>query len=304
MFIRATAPLYNNDSRTSPEYTISNIKLEDPSGNLIIQYKDIIIRGDADYNTDYVNFTTYISEPLVNNLTSNTWDEKYPLMYFNSGYSLNLDVSVRSLDDAFSEHFDDGYEESQALKALRDTNKNNYLSLSSSPISTHGQSISINPTNSLRISAIEICNSGGVGVLLDKYLSFYSEVDPTGQRIIRNIYPQQVIINSNNLDLYPSSTFSTWESSPDFLNNEVAYNTSASGSEILASKLQDDYPFNYIKLVSTDPVDDSGRLTLKFSHTPPQSTISLTAGSFSLGKELMILIQRHTKQQQKSIVSL
>jgi hypothetical protein len=284
LFIRATAPLYNNDSRTSPEYTISNIKLEDPSGNLIIQYKDIVIRGDADYNTDYTNFTTYITEPLVNNLIYNTWDEKYPLMYFSSGYSLNLDVGVKSLDDAFSEHFDDGYEESQVLKALNDTNKNNYLSLSSSPISTHGQSISINPTNSLRISAIEICNSGGIGVFLSEYLSFYSQVDPTGQRIVRSIYPQQVIINSNNLDLYPISTFSTWESSPDFLNNETAYNTSVSGSEILTSKLQDDYPFNYIKLASTDPINDSGRLTLKFSHTPPRSTISLTAGSFSFGE--------------------
>jgi len=80
LFIRAAAPVSNYSSDIPPQYRLHNIKLEDPSGNLIVKYKDITIRGDADYNTDYVNFATYISEPEINNLKLNIWDNNYPIM--------------------------------------------------------------------------------------------------------------------------------------------------------------------------------------------------------------------------------
>ncbi|NDB59931.1 hypothetical protein EB001_16005, partial [bacterium] len=56
LFIRAAAPVSDFASDIPPQYKIHNIKLEDPSGNLIIKYKNIILRGDADYKTNYVNF--------------------------------------------------------------------------------------------------------------------------------------------------------------------------------------------------------------------------------------------------------
>ena len=37
--VRATAPLYNNQTATTPYYLITDIKFEDPSGNLIIEYE-------------------------------------------------------------------------------------------------------------------------------------------------------------------------------------------------------------------------------------------------------------------------
>jgi len=278
LFIRASAPMSNYDSNIPPQYRLHNIKLEDPSGNLIIKYNDIIIRGDADYNTDYVNFVTYISDPQVNNLSLNIWDNKYPLMNESSGYCLNIDFSIDCLDDPFSEGFNKGYEDTCKLDFINSSN-NDYLSIDGSPLSTQTQNFSLNPTNSLRISSIEICNSGGVGILNGDYLKFYTEVNPTGQRLQRRILPVEIMPRDVSLNVYPDVK-SLWESSSDDFGN-FAINTSASGNNVLLSKLQDNSVFNYIKLVNNDPELDSGRLTLKFSHKSPNFVDALINGSFS-----------------------
>jgi hypothetical protein len=271
LFIRAAAPVSTYASNIPPQYKIHNIKLEDPSGNLITKYKDIILRGDADYNSNYVNFSTYISEPEINNLLLRTWEQGYPVMGRPSGYTLNLDFNIQCLDDPFNEAFGAGYE---------DTCKLNVANLP--------QNFSLTPSNSLRISAIEIANSGdycvmcsGRGVKRDAYLGFNVEVDSIGRRLKRSILPSQVIPSYVNVDIYPSAN-TVWVSSPDSYSN-VAYNTSVSGSEILTSRLQNDAPYDYITLVSTSPISDSGRLTLKFSHQPPTTVRDYTNGSFSFG---------------------
>ena len=51
LVIRATAPIENRVSQTPPQYTLNNMRLEDPAGNLIIKYEDIVVRGDADFST-------------------------------------------------------------------------------------------------------------------------------------------------------------------------------------------------------------------------------------------------------------
>ena len=280
LFIRASAPMSNYSSDIPPEYKIQNIKLEDPSGNLIVKYKDIILRGDADYTTNYVNFATYISEPEINNLLLHSWEPDYPIMGEGSGYTLNLDFNIRCLDDPFSEAFSRGYEDTCKLDFVNNSN-NDYLSFATSPLSTQSHNFSLNPTNSLRISAIEICNSGDIGVSRDTYLRFFSEVANKGQRLTRNILPVEVLINSNNLDIYPQC-HTTWISSVDDFDN-YGDNTTVSGAQILAAKLQDDTVFNYITLLSTDPIDDSGRLTVKFSHQTPRQIRSYADGAFTFG---------------------
>ena len=280
LFIRASAPMSNYSSDIPPEYKIQNIKLEDPSGNLIVKYKDIILRGDADYTTNYVNFATYISEPEINNLLLRSWEPDYPIMGEGSGYTLNLDFNIRCLDDPFSEAFSRGYEDTCKLDFVNNSN-NDYLSFATSPLSTQSHNFSLNPTNSLRISAIEICNSGDIGVSRDTYLRFFSEVADKGQRLTRNILPIEVLINSNNLDIYPQCN-TTWISSVDDFNN-YGDNTTVSGAQILTAKLQDDAPYNYITLLSTDPIDDSGRLTVKFSHQTPRQIRSYSDGAFTFG---------------------
>lgn len=282
LVIRAAAPVSDYSSDIPPQYKIHNIRLEDPSGNLIIKYKDISLRGDADYSTNYQNFATYITEPETNNLSLHTWDNDYPFMQAASGYSLNLDFNIDCLDDPFSEGFNRGYEDTCKLEYVIGSGENNtYLSFDGSPLSTQSQGFNLNPNNSLRISAIEIANSGGLGLVRDSYLRFYSEVNSIGQRNIRNILPVEVITSDTNLDIYPPST-SIWRSSPDSSGNYY-YNTSSSGAYILSSRLQDNSPENYITLTSSSPVGDSGRLTLKFSHKSPTSISSYSEGAFSFG---------------------
>lgn len=285
LVIRASAPVSDYASDIPPVYKIHNIRLEDPSGNLIIKYKDITVRGDADYKTDYVNFATYISEPEINNLSLKVWESGYPIIGSTSGYTLNLDFNIDCLDDPFSEGFSKGYEDTCKLDYVIGTSgtTNDYLGFDGSPLSTQTQGYSLNPNNSIRISAIEICNSGGVGVLRGNYLTFYSAVDNIGQRLSREIFPSEVLTYDNDLNIYPLAS-SIWRSSLS-LGNEFNYNTTKVGSQSLLSRLQDSLPFNYITLVSTSPVSDSGRLSLKFSHKPPTSVASYAQGAFSFGGE-------------------
>lgn len=261
LFIRASAPTKNYISHVPPRYNLSNIRLEDPSGNLIIKYKDIVIRGDADYNTNYANFATYISEPEVNNLLLRTWDRNYPLMEQASGYTLNIDLNSYCLDDPFNDGFNVGYEYdcvTSGNKLLLPQNKPSGL------------------TNNLRISSIEIANSGGVGILRDAGLNFYSEVSPIGQRISRFISPAQVLTSGFDAGIYPSTT-TVWKSY-----DGLEQNTQASGARLLTDILNNYSSQDYITLHSST-ITDSGKLNLKFSHTPPTSVIEYTDGAFSFG---------------------
>ena len=268
IFIRAAAPTYTKSSDVPPLYRIHNIKLVDPSGNLIVKYKDVFVRGDADYQSDYVNFATYISEPETNKLLLHTWESGYPLMGYPSGYTLNLDFSTQCFYDPFSEGFNRGYEESCEQANL---NKNIDFALT--------------PENSIRISAIEICNSGGynvvfssgVGILKDNYLPFYTDVAPIGQRLTKYIVPIDMIASNVNVDIYPEA-YSLWESNPDSYGNKDNSLTSPART---ASRLQDDYPYHYIKLLSSTPHIDSGRLTLRFTNLPPKTVWSQSDGSFT-----------------------
>lgn len=291
LFLRAAAPLSNYGSNVPPEYRIHNIKLEDPSGNLIVQYKDIVVRGDADYSdTSVLNYATYISEPEINNANLHSWDEDYPLLGETGGYTLNMDFDVVCLDDPFDIGFNTGYEERACALKFSSLSNNDYLGVDGSPLSTQTQGYHLNPTNTIRISSVEICNSGELcstcsisGIKQDNYFGFYVNVTPIGERLSRTIYPSQVLLNSNNLNIYPVN-YSTWESSPDE-NQNTSLNTSASGSQVLTSKIIDESEFEYITLVHSNPISDSGRLTLKFSHKPPLSSPRLINGSFDFSSD-------------------
>jgi hypothetical protein len=264
LFIRASAPTNNYISHTPPKYTLSNIKLEDPSGNLIIKYKDIIFRGDSNYERENVNYATYISEPEVNNLLLYTWDENYPFMEEGSGYTLNIDINATCLDDPFDTGFNVGYEDDC------ETSGNILLLQENRPSSL---------TNNLRISSIEISNSGGVGILRDNYLNFYSEVNPIGQRISRSIYPVQLLTNDFNTGIYPEVS-SVWKAS-----TSSTYNTSSSGANVLNSILVNNLKNDYISLNYTNDIADSGKLNLKFSHKPPRRVTEYTDGAFNIGRD-------------------
>jgi hypothetical protein len=283
LLIRASAPLATYSSYIPPIYRISNIKLEDASGNLIIQYENITVRGDADYNDDnYVNFTTYLVKPSINYANQNTWKNYYPSLgsgLLSQAYSLNLDFDVECIDNPFSEGFNTGYSEGCDLPTLYNSGvePNNYLALDGSPLSTRTEGYYLNPNNTIRITAIEICNSGASVTLTDHYLPFYNEVSSTGLRLTRDIYPSEVLLHNFDTTIYPSEN-STWTSYPSGYSN-----INLDGTEILTAYLRDPSNNNYITLDSTSNIPDSGKLKLVFSHEPPQFVSQYTGGAFSVG---------------------
>lgn len=280
LFIRAAAPTSTISSNIPPEYKIYNIRFEDPSGNLIIKYKDITVRGDSDYSKNKLNFVTYISEPEINNLSLYSWQDNYPLLGQASGYTLNLDFSIQCLDDPFSLGFNKGYEDTCKTELIN-TDSNSYLSFDGSPLSTQTQVFSLNPTNSIRISDIEIANSGNRGYTYNNLLNFYVEVNAVGNKLTRIIPPVELILNSEDLGIYPSG-YSTWISTPDGLGNTYTNETKV-GSRELANQIANDENYDYITLISSFPHQDSGRLTLRFSHQSPGSVTAYSDGEFSFG---------------------
>jgi len=291
LLIRASAPRHNDSSFTTPIYKINNIIFEDPSGNLIIKYKDFVIRGDANYDEEYVNFATYITEPEINNSALDTWDNNYPVLgsgTFTGNYKVNIDITIESLDDPFDDGYNEGYEDRNTFTII-DQSGNNYLALDGAPLSTQTQNF-INPENTLRITAIELCNSGELSSFRNNYVPFYTDVLSTGLRITRNIFPSQVLTRNSYTDIYPSSD-STWRYQ-DFESN-IYTNITTSGTNKLIPTLRDDSDGTNIQLIYSS-IQDSGKLRLKFSHEPPVPYDGYSDGAFSFG------LLRQTKDLNKA----
>jgi hypothetical protein len=252
--IRASAPLTNYEAKTAPQYTIEDIKFEDPEGNLIVQYDDIILRGDADYNNqNYVNFTTYSSNSKINTTELYGWQSGYPLLQDDGVYTLYFKVTTQALDDAFDPGFDPGFEENYILP----------------------ESIISDPTNTIRISALEICNSGGYGPRIEDKTNLYMEVRSTGHRIERSIYPSFVPVTSFDTNIYPLAS-SVW-----YANDNPAFsNETASGALKVLESLNNPSEHRFITLNSTD-FADSGKLTLKMSHDGSDTLNEVTNGDFN-----------------------
>jgi hypothetical protein len=255
--VRAVAPFSNYSNRNPNEYHLYDIKLEDPSGNLIIQYEDIVIRGDNYY-------TTYISKPLVNNLLLPTWDINYPIMNEEDGYSLTINFKYVCNNSPFSDKFDLGYEDTCII------NTDKLVDINNNP----------NAFYDLNISAIEIGNSGGVGILRDNYLNFFSQVTEEPNRISRKLFPSQVLAYNFKNGIYPEAS-SVWQTS---FNDTLYNNITDSGAAYLLQQLRTDRHGEYIELINTTTFQDSGRLLLKFDTKPLYTATSkYIRGAFSFG---------------------
>lgn len=286
LFIRASAPTSNYASDIPPEYRIHNIKLEDPSGNIIVKYKDFNIRGDADYSLGNIkNYSTYVSEPEINNALLRTWDENYPVLNEESGYTLNIDFEIMCLDDPFDQGFSKGYEENTCELKFLQVSGEDYLALDGTPLSTHTQGYHLNPTNSIRISAIEICNSGDFcslcevsGIKLEDRINLITEIPTKGNRLSKTIYPVELELYESSLGIYPEQ-YSLWKSSPDFEDN-VYYNSTLDGAYVLLQNIKNPSIYSSIQLEYNKITDIDGRLSLKFSHQKPNNKAVLRNGAF------------------------
>ena len=283
---RAAAPIKNNQSAASPEYTISDIKLEDPSGNLISHYEDIVIRGDADlYKKNPVNFATYSSKPKVNHAGAYQWNSGvYPLMQEPSGYTLRFNIDSKSLDDPFDAGFNLGFEEESSPLYETTASKNDHLAIDGTPLSTRS-SVIVNPLRSLRISAVEIASFSkagycGFGPSREEKLGLFVDVTPPGHRLERIIYPTEFKASGFDTGIYPSKN-TVWKG----INSDLgisAENTETCSSAALRDMIRNNKTWEYISLESIPATSESGKLTLKFGHETPEPIMAYVNGAFSI----------------------
>jgi len=278
LFIRAAAPLYssNDTDESVPRYTISNIKFEDPSGNLIIQYRDIQVRGDANFDNapENISYTTYITRPIKNNATLATKDINYPILNSNGDYTLTFDIIIESNDAPFNLGFNEGFDDDIPNDNVI-IDEDDYLSIGS-PFSTISQE-AINPINSIRISEIEIFNFGAANIVNDTYLNFYTEVDLIGERLERFLSPQILLPYDHNNRIHPSVN-TVWASSPNSSGVRL-FNTNQELSNQIVGKIINDSDDDYIELVSSS-ILDSGKLHLVFTHKTLESLLVYRGGAF------------------------
>ena len=286
--IRASAPLANYESRIAPRYTLHNIKFQDPSGNLLIQYEDIVLKGDTDYTNPktFKNYTTYSLKPIENIFDKYDWERRYvPHTNEIYHYILTFDVKVEALDDPFDVGYDIGFEEKPRL-FVNEYSKNDYLALDGAPLSTQDQSL-INPTKNIRISAVEICNSGldtnlgSSGPRPEDYINFFLQVPEKGRRLERKILPSFLpLADVDNRGIFPAVS-SIWDHQ-HILMGKLGDNLDKCGADQIIKALRTDSYTDYTDLNTTGPHLDSGKLIMKFSHGPSMVT-EVTPGAFHCG---------------------
>jgi len=241
LLLRLSAPINNIESELSPRYTIKDIKFEDPSGTLVVQYEDLVFLGDASDDRHpgmWKNFTTYSLKPS-NNVVANKyqWQDGYPDLQRKNGYTLSFNVLVESRDDAFDDGFTDGFVD----------------------VDADGNKIAIQPTNNLRISTIEIWNSGfpGIGPSPENYMPLIMMNPEKGKRLERKIFPKFIPEKGWDTTIFPESGNLLWEDHDrEYSNIDTCDNAK------LISYITDNNNETYIS--THDVVNDSGKLILKF----------------------------------------
>ena len=272
--IRASAPMQNYESRIAPIYTIKNVTFSDPSGNLMVQYEDISILGDVDYENEntFVNFATYSLKPKTNIFTDQyDWQRRdKPHTHDISGYILSFDVKVTPRDDAFDPGFDLGFEEDHTM-FISNAGDDDYLALDGAPLSTQTQT-PFNPTKGIRISAVEICNSGGswlsdlTGPRREDYFNLFLEVPSKGRRLEKKILPSFfALADADNKGVWPAVS-SIWNHRNRPADLILGTNLDACGSEQIVKALQVDSTLDYAELDTTGPHLDSGKMIVKFGY--------------------------------------
>lgn len=258
ILFRVSAPINNIESEVAPRYTIKNIKFEDPSGGLIVQYEDFTFFGDASDDKHpgmYKNFTTYSLKPSNNVVASKyEWQDGYPDLQKKNGYTLSFDVLAEPMDDAFDGGFSDGFMEDDP----------------------DGNEIAIKPTNNIRISTIEIWSSGfpGIGPSPENYMPLIMMNPEKGKRLERKILPKYIPEKGFDTTIFPESGNLLWtDHEREYSNLDDCHNAK------LISYITDESNETYI--TTHDVINDSGKLILKFG-TGQSSVSEVTPGAFNV----------------------
>lgn len=241
-------------------YKIHDIEFKDPIGRTICKYEDIIVSGDE-------SFTTYSSNPVIDNGTKYSWDENYITLDQDVGpgntgvfydnfniygllqysiqntayFTLNFKTSVLN-EDRFSS-FDDGFND------LFDD-------------SDFG-------SRYIRVSATEVSNSGDFGFFKDEFLPFYIGVQEKGLRIQKSIKPQKFYSDDKVQPLVNSIWQGTYGHTSQ--NEEGRIN--------LGSQLAESYDYSNAVLMSGD--SGFGDLKLQFGLQDESYSFSYKNGEFA-----------------------
>jgi len=251
---RLSGPTSTFDCGVPPKYTISNIKLEDPQGTLIVQYEDIIFIGDSDFTND-INYTTVVRQEKINNVKGfYRWGDNYPTLdsgNASNGFSLSFDIDAEDPGAEFTLGYNQAFKESTTRSSL-------------------GQ---LNPA--LRISAIEICSSGRLSNYQEEYINLMTPVVDTGRRIEKCFHPTFFPKFDFDTGIWPSVS-SVW-----YANGDASLsNQSSQGSIQLLENIRDSEDTTFATLHSMGSIENSGKLTLRFGYSPT-SQQQVEAGSFS-----------------------
>lgn len=251
LLIRLSASLNNEEYEYPIRYTIKDIKFEDPDGRLIIQYEDLIFFGDAshvDGNDKEKNFTTFSLKPQRNVVAEKyQWQNGYPDLQQKNGYTITFTVMGEAADDAFTDGFTQGFIDGENLQN----------------------------TTTLRISTIEVWNSGlpGIGPSPESLLNLTIMPPEKGKRLERRINPVFIPKQGFDTDIFPTSGNLLWTD-----HNGQYSNIDTCDNSKLISYITDGNPSTYI--TTHDVVNDSGKLILKFS-SGKSNVNEITQGAFN-----------------------
>jgi len=299
LFIRATTPLFTNETDRPPSYDIYNILFLDPSGNKIAKYKDVTVGGESDYYKSSISnidkdWFTIVTEPSEFYAGTGVSRIDYPILGEPSGYTLSFDVKSNCKFEPFDDGFNEGFEEGCDISRLGldlsshyfpANSVNNHLGISSTPLSTRTQGYRLNPNNSIRFSALEIVNAGlSSGIIHDTVLNLHITPQPTGQRLERILSPTKVLTTSYTNNIYPTGIVNTWVSSAD-ADGLRFDNTSDEHAGVLVDRLVNRFVDGWITLEDINPIASSGKLQLVYKHSKPKSIKQPTGGAFLFGQK-------------------
>jgi hypothetical protein len=304
LLIRASAPIKNYGSYAPPSYRFYNIFLKDFNGNTAVEYEELVVRGDSDHQNFYdSNFTTYIfgvkenycnkffSDPLFPDFRSDirtirtqedqdiVTQDGYIINTTSNQPSFTLEFSLDIIceDISFSEGFDVGYEDRSCNINFSQDSDNDYLAVDGAPIGAQSKFYHINPSSHIRITALEIANSGSsLGFGASDSLNCFIDVQSSGLRLTREILPVDIHLNTASNNIYPDVPQNLWSSSNGF------DNTNDVGRSEITNVLRVYDTSNHITLDYTDN-PSSGKLLLKFSHEYPKPINKYIGGAFNIG---------------------
>jgi len=248
--IRLSGPKSNFESQISPKFYFSNIFLKNASGETVIRYEDFNFVGDSDQYLEDPGYTTYSLAPVLNTSTKYQWQDGYSNLDGPSGYMLTFDVRSEDRGNPYRPSaFDFGWaidNDFQGGDEVFDT----FYSVSG-----------YNPT--LRISAIEIYNSGRIVPFREDFVGFFVPGQKTGKRFERIIKPKEFLFNTFDTNIHPAlsglSNPSGWLWQD---NSDVYTNEDCDGASKLLEIISNDSSGSWI--TSNHVYNDSGKLILRF----------------------------------------